>query len=216
MPSSDGIAYHTPITLTGTTVVRPIVVPVSLLPHVGGALSELLFESNWFQPTGNATIEDVINEIFTIMEFFYEPFLVGCISHFVGNIPIGWLPLDGSSVDADDYPELAAVVPSGWVSGGSINLPDCRNSFLVGSGSTYSIGDTGGEAAHTLTIDEVPSHTHTYQPPAINLDVEGPGVPDAGATVLGPVTNTGATGGGNSHNNLPPYFAATIAIFAGR
>lgn len=34
--------------------------------------------------------------------------------------------------------------------------------FIVGAGSTYKVGDTGGEATHSLSINEMPSHNHTF------------------------------------------------------
>ena len=35
--------------------------------------------------------------------------------------------------------------------------------FLLAAGTTYSAGSTGGEATHTLTVDEIPSHSHSYR-----------------------------------------------------
>lgn len=55
-----------------------------------------------------------------------------------------------------------ATIPSGWaLCNGSNGTPDLRNRFVVGAGSTYSVGDTGG--ANTVTLDStmIPSHTHT-------------------------------------------------------
>ncbi len=43
---------------------------------------------------------------------------------------------------------------------GNNGTPDLRNRFITGAGSGYAVGATGGEATHTLTINEMPSHTH--------------------------------------------------------
>jgi microcystin-dependent protein len=55
-----------------------------------------------------------------------------------------------------------ATIPSGWaLCNGSNGTPDLRNRFVVGAGSTYSVGDTGGSATSTLTTNELPAHTHS-------------------------------------------------------
>lgn len=63
---------------------------------------------------------------------------------------------------------------------------------------------TGGEKAHTLTVEEMPAHTHPYV-------IEGQGITTASGNKdqeLAPGEEdreTGATGGGQPHNNLPPF-----------
>lgn len=55
-----------------------------------------------------------------------------------------------------------ASIPSGWaLCNGSSGTPDLRDRFVVGAGTTYSVGDTGGAASVTLTSAQIPSHTHT-------------------------------------------------------
>ena len=82
-----------------------------------------------------------------------------------------------------------------------------KDTFLLGSGDDYTIGDTGGEATHTLTIDEMPKHSHKFQ-----FDqTEG----SNGAAVKTGVHNaydkaTSETGGGQAHNNMPPYLVVSI------
>lgn len=207
-------AFHTPVQITGDVIVRMIASPVDLIPLVGGALGELLNEDNWDEV--GVTIGETIKAVQTMVDFFYGSPLIGMVCPFVGVIPMGWLMLDGSSILAADYPELAAVVPEDWLSGDDIILPNVADSFIVGAGNLYDLGTEGGETNHLLTVDEMPSHSHTYQPPALNLDIEGPGVPDAGATVLGPISNTGSSGGDEGHNNIPPYLALNVAVFSGR
>jgi microcystin-dependent protein len=52
-------------------------------------------------------------------------------------------------------------IPEGWaLCDGTNGTPDLRDRFIVGAGSSYSVGATGGEATHTLSIAEIPSHTH--------------------------------------------------------
>ena len=57
-----------------------------------------------------------------------------------------------------------AAIPSGWViCDGNNSTPNLRARFVMGggSGSGYSIGDTGGAASVTLTVNQIPSHSHT-------------------------------------------------------
>ncbi len=77
--------------------------------------------------------------------------------------------------------------------------------FLVGIDGADSdfdtAGKTGGEKAHILTVDEMPAHTHSDHEAFTGSGASGsPGL-DVGAGV----NNTGSTGGGLAHNNLPPF-----------
>jgi len=110
-------------------------------------------------------------------------------------------------------------IPTGWaLCNGSNGTPDLRNRFIVGAGSTYTVGETGGEATHTLTIDELPSHNHNlyaYSGSGAGgshdylTSVSGGQVKIA----RGQVTLTfsdeiiRSTGGGTAHENRPPYYA---------
>lgn len=134
----------------------------------------------------------------------------------------GWLKCDGRSLSRTTYAALFAVIGTsfGNVDGSSFNLPDCRGRVLgtlgQGSGLTNrTLGASVGEEAHTLTVSEIPSHTHTY------LTVSGQGVLGGGTDTAAdeanrPTGNTGATGGGGSHNNMQPtLFIGHVFIYSG-
>lgn len=101
-------------------------------------------------------------------------------------------------------------IPYGWVlCNGQNGTPDLTDKFVIGAGTSYNVNDEGGEASHTLTIDEIPTHSHGSNYPV---------VPDSsGGGVEGYVWNfnsydygkigTTASGGGQSHNNMPPYYS---------
>lgn len=109
-------------------------------------------------------------------------------------------------------------VPSGWhLCDGSDDTPDLRNMFIVGAGSSYSPGNTGGSQnmspavtvnpaatgiqiqGHALTINEMPSHSHTIP----NMKMEGS--PDNWSTqrtfIPGGTYNTDAAGGNQAHTH---------------
>lgn len=112
-------------------------------------------------------------------------------------------------------------IPSGWaLCDGTLSTPDLRGRFVVGSGGAYSAGATGGSSTHnhggatqghTLTIAEIPPHSHTYSSYDSGYNV--PSFPDGQA--LSPITaQTSTVGGGQPHmhpiqdaTNLPPYYA---------
>lgn len=80
-----------------------------------------------------------------------------------------------------------------------------ENRFLLSAGSSYIAGNTGGSATHTLTVNEIPSHSH---PIAYATDWSG-AANVAGYSVTanppGKRLGTSNTGGGAAHNNMPPY-----------
>lgn len=81
-----------------------------------------------------------------------------------------------------------------------------ENRFLLGAGSGYAAGATGGEAEHTLTGNEMPSHYHLL---AMNQAGESEyWGPMCAAMQDGYMVNmTKPAGGDQPHNNMPPYIA---------
>ena len=107
-------------------------------------------------------------------------------------------------------------IPSGWVlCDGQNSTPDLRDRFIVGAGSTYNAAATGGSTStgsHTLTVAELPAHSHTFSYTAPNQQT--PAAPHNLANNVGSAatvnTGTNNTGDGAAHthaNSLPPYLA---------
>ena len=83
-----------------------------------------------------------------------------------------------------------------------------QDMFLLAAGTTYSAGSTGGEATHTLTVDEIPSHSHSYRDQGSYSSWTSS---SSGDLNYKPVSGTtGSTGGGHAHNNMPPYIAVYV------
>ncbi len=104
-----------------------------------------------------------------------------------------------------------------------------KDKFLLGAGDTYTAGDTGGEATHTLTVDEMPAHTHgskslvgTMNPLSWATSAQESGIVSAVQQHIDRVGNSGSNwgdrlytidathehdsvGGSQAHNNMPPY-----------
>lgn len=93
--------------------------------------------------------------------------------------------------------------------------------FLLGAGSTYSAGNTGGESTHTLTESEMPEHFHngittaillnSYRMCYVNAAARASGnaaywsIRQSLSTADGTTARTVTAGGGVAHNNMPPY-----------
>ena len=92
--------------------------------------------------------------------------------------------------------------------------------FLLGAGSGYTVNETGGEATHKLTTDEMPSHNHDIS----RIEPGGPGgncmVLETGSKSASywdsshaytiPNVQIGYRGGSRAHNNMPPYYVVYI------
>jgi microcystin-dependent protein len=60
------------------------------------------------------------------------------------------------------YSGSTLAIPTGWVlCNGTNSTPDLRNRFVVGAGSLYAVGDTGGSSYVALSTANLPAHTHS-------------------------------------------------------
>ena len=110
------------------------------------------------------------------------------------------------------YMSVNAAHPSGLFGGTWERIKD---RFLLSAGDTYEAGTAGGEAEHTLTVDEMPEHRHhilTNNDDFNNSSGGGNyGTTHDGATAWYATTwYTENEGGGLAHNNMPPYRAVNV------
>ena len=130
----------------------------------------------------------------------------------------------------DDLIDIVYPVGSVYISVTSTNpqvlfggeWTQIKDTFLLACGNNYANGATGGEANHTLTVNEMPSHSHQLQSISGYDDlnfINGDGkfhIQNSDTTVgWGSAkdatyyygTTHGTTGGSQPHNNMPPYLA---------
>ncbi len=138
--------------------------------------------------------------------------------------PAGYLLCDGRELSKVEYADLYAVIGNAYTdisSATTFKIPNMVGRVAVGktdspSDPSYNnIGATGGEAAHTLTVQEMPSHSHSYNGVTGQGNTTG-GSFSSGDTVADeqnrPLETSGLTGGGLAHNNMQPYMVLRYLI----
>lgn len=208
--------YPTPEFSSGDPLVcHSIQLRPSLWKVVFDTLERLAKPYAWDQvnPT-DATIAEVIAEIEKATD---EAVFAGCImigeikELCLDTIPDWLLLCDGTEYANVDYPELAAVIHPGFITDADhFRVPQREGRFALQGASP---GSQGGEETVTLTVEQIPPHTHTYEMPVGTL--VDPGV-EPSAVGLDDIntSDTGSTGGGEAHNNMPPYEETQFFIVA--
>ena len=149
---------------------------------------------------------------------------VGSLVAYAGtSAPTGWLICDGTEKNSVSDTTLADLYTAiGTRYGGSgaaaFNLPDMRGRVAVGAdgsaarmASNDAAGESGGTELHTLTVAEMPAHTHDVNTGTANNNQSGvagnaPKGSDEGSPTVSGYTDGAVTkGGGGSHNNMQPY-----------
>jgi microcystin-dependent protein len=152
----------------------------------------------------------------------------GMVMWGTASAPSGYLLCNGSAVSRSTYSALFAVVGTAFGSGDgstTFNLPDFRDRFPVGAGTTYSANSTGGSKdaivvshTHTATVTD-PGHVHLIGFQSIDAG------PNYGSTASGntagsqtqsattgiTVSNS-TTGSSGTNANLPPYLGVYFII----
>ena len=107
----------------------------------------------------------------------------------------------------------ADAIPTGFVlCDGNNSTPNLSGRFVVGysaSNGDYDVDDTGGAESVSLTLSQIPSHTHSYVGhtyPGSGPEQNQSGGPED-RTSFNVSKTTGSAGSGSSHENRPPYYA---------
>lgn len=164
-----------------------------------------------------------------------EPFLGQIQAFGFGFVPRGWLACNGQLLPINGYQALFAILGTTY-GGNGINtfaLPDLRGRAVVHPGQGVSLGQSAGEEAHTLSVNEIPQHTHQAMASTTASTSSKPaglvwGPAPAGANAYTASSNTtmnptalGSTGGSQAHSNMQPnlvlnYCIAINGIFPSR
>jgi microcystin-dependent protein len=215
-----------PPSVTYKTVSLTVPSNADLERFLWGALLSICYWTSWDE-VGTMTESEAAEFMKAVLDSRREFDMLGAVVPvFREALSSSMLLCDGGVYNKSDYPELWDVWPSAMKSATDLTLPDLRNLFLVGAGLDYSRGDTGGAAEVTLTVGEIPSHSHGNLPHSHAEGIAVPSVgevspgvpvpsavPSAGTTAPASITIQD-TGGGGAHENRPPFYAVVYAVIA--
>jgi microcystin-dependent protein len=154
-----------------------------------------------------------------------EPFLSEIrIMSFV-FAPKGWALCNGQLLPINQNQALFSLLGTTFGGDGRVNfaLPDLRGRTPIHVGSGHTLGERGGEQAHTLSIAELPTHTHFAVGSANAADTGAP----SNTTLLGIINNVygpptnlvamsageiGNVGGSQAHLNMQPFLTLSFCI----
>jgi microcystin-dependent protein len=154
-----------------------------------------------------------------------EPFLSEIRMMSFNFAPKGWALCNGQLLPINQNQALFSLLGTTLGGDGRVNfaLPDLRGRTPIHDGSGHTLGERGGEQAHTLSIAELPEHTHvlrgtndtaTDESPSGNVLARpaisayaAPG--QLGGMKAGTIANTG---GSQAHLNMQPFLTLTFAI----
>ncbi len=155
---------------------------------------------------------------------------VGEIRMFAGNFaPAGWMFCEGQLLPISEYETLFNLIGTTYGGDGqsTFALPDLRGRIPIHFGNGFTLAETGGVETVTLTVSQIPAHTHpllvtrnanaTNAPSSSSLPgtTSGPNITvggtDAPRTTLNP-SSVSSVGGSQPHNNFQPYLCVDFII----
>lgn len=152
-----------------------------------------------------------------------EPFLGEVRMMSFGFPPKGWARCDGAMLPINQNQALFSLLGTNFGGNGqtTFGLPDLRGRVPLDTGRGFTMGERGGEEAHTVTLGEMPTHTHTVMASSLAADNPIPtifaatnnayGPPAAQVTTLAPA-GVSTTGGSQPHTNMQPYTVLSFCI----
>ena len=154
-----------------------------------------------------------------------EPFLSEIrIMSFV-FAPKGWALCNGQLLPINQNQALFSLLGTTFGGDGRVNfaLPDLRGRTPIHVGSGHTLGERGGEQAHTVSIAEMPTHTHVLSATSNNGTVGtasgnvfakalSAAYGDAASLVAMSPDMVTSTGGSQAHLNMQPFLTLSFCI----
>src|SRR6266446_283157 len=153
-----------------------------------------------------------------------EPFLSEIRIMSFGFAPQGWALCNGQLLPINQNQALFSLLGTTYGGDGRVNfgLPNLQGRTPIHTGNGHTLGEVGGEQAHTLNISEIPTHTHVANASTANGDTNfanGNVLAAAGnlyaapssLTTLNP-TSIANVGGSQAHLNMQPFLTLTFCI----
>jgi microcystin-dependent protein len=152
---------------------------------------------------------------------------VGEIRMFAGNFaPAGWMFCEGQLLPISEYETLFNLIGTTYGGDGqsTFALPDLRGRIPLHFGNGFTLAETGGVETVTLTVSQIPAHSHAFLGTSSPANATGPT-----GNVLGELTatsmftnspptvamaagTTSSVGGSQPHSNFQPYLCVDFII----
>ena len=156
-----------------------------------------------------------------------EPFLSEIRIMSFGFPPKGWATCDGQLLPINQNQALFSLLGTTYGGDGRVNfgLPNLQGQVPIHMGSGHTLGERGGEQAHTLSISEIPTHVHSAvatnnaggQPVPVsaflaNDTVATPYLPPDNNLVALAAGSLATVGGSQAHLNMQPFLVLNFSI----
>ncbi|MGG7664774.1 phage tail protein [Dyadobacter sp. BHUBP1] len=152
---------------------------------------------------------------------------VGEVRMFAGNFaPVGWMFCEGQLLPISEYETLFNLIGTTYGGDGqsTFALPDLRGRLPIHQGNGFILAETGGAEEITLTVQQIPAHSHAFIASTNLADLPSPanGILAVSTTtnvffndppaVAMAASSVSGNGGSQPHTNFQPYLCVDFII----